>query len=96
MQLLESLKIGQEFSISMEVKPRNSTGLLMSVHGKKDYMVLELMESQVIASVDNGKGPFQAVFKLANKFSLCDGKWHKIQGEGNKYAIRQIISLTYK
>lgn len=77
------MKIGNEFSISMEVKPRNSTGLLMSAHGKKDYMVLELMENKVVAHVENGKGPFQAVFKLTNKTSLCDGKWHRIQGESN-------------
>lgn len=93
-QLLENIKIGNEFSIAMEVKPRNSTGLLLSAHGKKDYMVLELMDNQVVAHVENGKGPFHAVFKLANKSSLCDGKWHKIQGE-TKY-IRQILSSMYR
>lgn len=82
MQLLDVFKIGNEFSISMEVKARNSTGLLMSAHGRKDYMVLELLENQVVANVENGKGSFKAVFVTAN-FSLCDGQWHKIQGESN-------------
>lgn len=44
-------------------------------------MVLELMENEVVANVDNGKGPFSASYKLGNKFSLCDGNWHKIHGK---------------
>lgn len=86
-QLWENFTIGQDFSISMEVKPRNSTGLLMSVHGRRDHMVLEIVENQVVANVENGKGPFQAVFKLANEFSLCDGNWHKIHGKKNTLCL---------
>ncbi|XP_026331928.1 laminin subunit alpha isoform X2 [Hyposmocoma kahamanoa] len=89
LKLLEKIKIGNEFSIAMEVKPRNSTGLLLSAHGKKDYMILELMDNQVVAHVENGKGPFHAVFKLANKSSLCDGKWHKIQA----IKLRHVVSV---
>lgn len=65
----------------MEIRPRNSTGLLLSVHGKKDYLVLELLENEVVANVENGNGPFRASFSLGNKFELCDGNWHKIHGK---------------
>lgn len=81
-QVLDSkFRVGREISISLEIKPRNSTGLLMSVHGGKDFLVLELLENEVVANVENGKGPFRASYKLGNKFSLCDGQWHKIHGK---------------
>lgn len=77
---MENFKVGEEVSISMEVRPRNSTGLLLSVHGKKDYLVLEMLENEVAATVENGNGPFRATYKLANNYTLCDGNWHKIHG----------------
>ena len=77
----------------MEIKPRNSTGLLLSVHGKTDFMILELLENEVVANVENGKGPFHASYKLGNKFSLCDGNWHRIHGELVRFVFKYIILL---
>lgn len=73
--------MGDEVSISMEVRPRNSTGLLLSVHGRKDFLVLEMLENEVVANVENGNGPFHASYKLGHRYSLCDGNWHKIHGK---------------
>ncbi|XP_049885179.1 laminin subunit alpha [Pectinophora gossypiella] len=87
LKLQENFKVGFEISISMEVKPRNSTGLLLSVHGKKDFMILELLENEVVANVENGRGPFHASYKLGNKFSLCDGKWHKIHAVKSRHVV---------
>ncbi|CAD0193927.1 unnamed protein product [Chrysodeixis includens] len=71
----------------MEIRPRNSTGLLLSVHGKKDYLVLELLENEVVATVENGNGPFRASYSLGNKYSLCDGNWHKIHVVKSLYVV---------
>ncbi|XP_063394216.1 laminin subunit alpha [Cydia fagiglandana] len=80
LKLQESnFRVGISLSISMEIKPRNTTGLLLAVHGKKDYLVLELLEHEVVVNVENGKGEFHASYKLAEPTSLCDGNWHKIQ-----------------
>ncbi|XP_037870167.2 laminin subunit alpha [Bombyx mori] len=87
LKLLENFKVGDEVSISMEVRPRNTTGLLLSVHGKKDYMVLELLDSEVVANVENGNGPFRATYKLSNKHYLCDGNWHKIHVVKSLYVV---------
>ncbi|XP_045458049.1 laminin subunit alpha [Melitaea cinxia] len=87
LKLLENFKVGYEISISMEIKPRNSTGLLLSVHGKRDFMILELVENEVIANVENGKGPFHASYKLGNKFSLCDGNWHRIHAVKSRHVV---------
>ncbi|KAH9634640.1 hypothetical protein HF086_000612 [Spodoptera exigua] len=87
LKLLEYFKVGDEVSISMEIRPRNSTGLLLSVHGKKDYLVLELLENEVVANVENGNGPFRASYSLGNKFALCDGNWHKIHVVKSLYVV---------
>ncbi|CAB3226438.1 unnamed protein product [Arctia plantaginis] len=87
LKVLPHFKVGDEVSISMEIRPRNSTGLLLSVHGKKDYLVLELLENEVVARVENGNGPFRAVYSLGNNFSLCDGNWHKIHVVKSLYVV---------
>ncbi|XP_046976709.1 laminin subunit alpha [Vanessa cardui] len=87
LKLLENFKVGYEISITMEIKPRNSTGLLLSVHGKRDFMILELLENEVVANVENGKGPFHASYKLGNKFSLCDGNWHRIHAVKSRHVV---------
>ncbi|XP_049703370.2 laminin subunit alpha [Helicoverpa armigera] len=87
LKLLENFKVGDEVSISMEIRPRNSTGLLLSVHGKRDYLVLELLENEVVANVENGHGPFRASYSLGNKFALCDGNWHKIHVVKSLYVV---------
>ncbi|XP_032527888.2 laminin subunit alpha [Danaus plexippus] len=87
LKLLENFKVGYEISITMEIKPRNSTGLILSVYGKKDFMILELLENEVIANVENGKGPFHASYKLGNKFSLCDGNWHRIHAVKSRHVV---------
>lgn len=101
--MLENFKVGYEISITMEIKPRNSTGLILSVYGKKDFMILELLENEVIANVENGKGPFHASYKLGNKFSLCDGNWHRIHGKSQykfigpkKFVILSSIIINYR
>ncbi|KAJ8736784.1 hypothetical protein PYW07_000055 [Mythimna separata] len=88
LKLLEKFNVGDEVSISMEIRPRNSTGLLLSVTGKKHYLILELLENEVVATVDNGHGPFRASYSLGNnKFALCDGNWHKIHVVKSLYVV---------
>ncbi|VVC86157.1 unnamed protein product [Leptidea sinapis] len=95
LKLLESFKVGYEISISMEIKPRNTTGLLLSVHGKRDFMVIELLENEVVVNVENGKGPFYASYKLGNKVSLCDGKWHKIRAIKSHHVVSVSVDGHY-
>ncbi|KAJ8738019.1 hypothetical protein PYW08_000614 [Mythimna loreyi] len=87
LKLLDKFNVGDEVSISMEIRPRNSTGLLLSVSGKKHYLVLELLDNEVVATVDNGHKAFSASFSLGNKFALCDGNWHKIHVVKSLYVV---------
>lgn len=84
-QLKDSFEVGKEIKISIDIKPRRPTGLLLSVHGRRDYLVLELLENEVLVNVENGRGPFHASFKLGNDVSICDGNWHTIVGEWHAF-----------
>lgn len=55
----------------------------MAVHGRRDYLVLEMTNGHLKLAMDNGKGPVVATyFPPGNdSYSLCDGQWHEIQGD---------------
>jgi len=55
---------------------------LIAVHGKKDYVVLEMVDGHLRLVVENGKGPVVATYIPPgnNSYTLCDGEWHEIQG----------------
>lgn len=80
-KIKDSFHVGVEIDIQMDIKPRNVSGLLMSVHGKKDYLVLQIVDGVIIFKVNNGKGPMITAFTPPNnKYYFCDGNWHSIQG----------------
>lgn len=80
-KLRERFKVGHMFIIKMDIKPRVDSGVLVTAHGKKDYYVLELHNGQLRLTVENGRGPVTAVFHSTNnRYHLCDGQWHNIQG----------------
>ena len=53
----------------------------MSVHGRRDYLILQMVNGTLVFSVDNGRGPIVATFNPPYEHHMCDGKWHSIQGE---------------
>uniref|UniRef100_A0A8D8UVI4 Laminin subunit alpha n=1 Tax=Cacopsylla melanoneura TaxID=428564 RepID=A0A8D8UVI4_9HEMI len=75
---IDSFRVGATLEVTMDVKPRHTSGVLMSVHGKKDYFVIQMLDGSVKATVENGKGAFSALFSPPNQYYFCDGQWHKI------------------
>lgn len=75
-KLREKFRVGNDLTISMDIKPRNLTGVLTSVHGKKSFFIVEMIKGDIHFTVDSGDGPRSAVFKPDEDKSLCDGKWH--------------------
>ncbi|GBN15286.1 Laminin subunit alpha-4, partial [Araneus ventricosus] len=71
--------VGQRISITLDIKPRNLSGTLMAVHGRQDYLILQLVDGRVEFGVDNGAGPITASFIPTDKHYLCDGEFHTIQ-----------------
>ena len=80
-KLRNKYKVGLEIDIKLDIKPRNITGLLVAVHGKKDYLVLEMINGLIRFTVDNGKGAITTSYEPDKKHYFCDGEWHSIQGK---------------
>ena len=65
----------------MDIKPRSTSGVLLAVHGKRDYLLLQMVDGVIKFTVDNGKGPITSSFKPPkDEFLFCDGNWHQIHG----------------
>lgn len=80
-------RVGLDFDITMSIKPRNITGLLLGIQGRRDYLLLQMVDGTMTFTVDNGRGPITAVFKPANEFDFCDGKWHEIHAVKAKNVV---------
>ncbi|XP_063239907.1 laminin subunit alpha [Bacillus rossius redtenbacheri] len=79
--------VGLDTVISMDIKPRNTSGLLLSVHGRHDYLLLQMVNGVIKFSVDNGKGAISASFDTQDEFHLCDGRWHNIEAIKTKNVV---------
>ena len=51
----------------------------MAVHGVTDYLIVQMVDGNVVAIVNNGAGPIRASFTPSEPNYLCDGEWHTIQ-----------------
>lgn len=51
----------------------------MAVHGRYDYLILQMVEGRIMMTVDNGVGPIKASYLPQDSYYLCDGEWHTIQ-----------------
>ncbi|XP_071446786.1 laminin subunit alpha-4-like [Hetaerina americana] len=83
----DNFAVGTQIIIGMEIKPRSLSGVLMSVHGKKDYLVLQMYKGAVLFNVENGKGNIFTEYRPTNQSFLCNGEWHKIIAIKNKNMI---------
>lgn len=72
------------------MKPRTLNALLMSVHGKKAFLILQLINGTINFTVDNGDGPIVAVWQDATK-NFCDGNWHSVTAIKSKYVITLMV-----
>ena len=75
-------RIGLDEEIAMDIKPRALDGILFAVHGRKDFLLLEMVNGTVRLVVDNGLGHLVSEYiPPGGPHTLCDGKWHHIQGK---------------
>ena len=73
--------VGRVFEMTMEIKPRTVNGVLVSVHGRRDFVLLQLKNGSLELSVDNGRGIFTTTYTPSFQMSFCDGKWHSVGRE---------------
>ena len=44
---VDRFKVGRDLEINIEVRPRTHSGVLVAVHGRMDFLVLQIVEGQV-------------------------------------------------
>ncbi|XP_058121122.1 laminin subunit alpha [Anopheles ziemanni] len=86
-KLYDKFKVGSELTVSMDIRPRAQSGLLMSVHGRKAYFVLEMVNGTIMLTVNNGDDPFTATYTPPPEENLCDGQWRSVSAIKSQYVI---------
>ncbi|XP_059188801.1 laminin subunit alpha-5 isoform X2 [Centropristis striata] len=73
----ESLVLGRDLEIQLEVRPVSDSGLLLHAGtSAEQHLTLILSQGEVIVSVNSGKGEFSTSFTPDEP--LCNGRWHSI------------------
>lgn len=87
----DQFNLGFKFDVELEFKTTRLNGILLSLTNGSDSQVpslsIELVNGQVIASVDIGDGPFRATKNFASKYDMCDGKWHMVKLQYAKSSV---------
>lgn len=94
-QAFRRFRVGLDFDITMEIKPRNISGILLAIQGRKDYLVLELVDGAVQFTVDNGRGAITSIFKPDFKFGFCDGNWHRVHAVKAKNVVTLSVNSVF-
>ncbi|XP_069936947.1 laminin subunit alpha-like isoform X4 [Cherax quadricarinatus] len=92
--LRKRFSVGRVFEMTLDVKPRKNSGVIASVHGRRDFVILQLNNGSVELSVDNGKGVITARYTPPSPWMLCDGNWHSIQVIKNKNIAILVVDGT--
>ena len=87
--LRDKFRVGESITIKMWIKPRTRNGIILSVRGSKDFLLIQMLEGKIKLSVDNGAGVI-SVESGVPAGGLCDGEWHSILGVKEE----NIISLS--
>ncbi|XP_053174071.1 laminin subunit alpha-5 [Scomber japonicus] len=74
----ESLVLGRDLEIQLEVRPVSDSGLLLHAGKSSDqHLSLVLSHGEVTVTVNSGKGEFSTSFTPEE--ALCNGRWHIIR-----------------
>ena len=87
--------VGLDFDITMMIKPRNLTGVLAAVKGRRDYLLLHMKDGAIIFEVDNGRGPIIATFRPDDPYEFCNGKWHEIHAVKAKNVVTLSVNKIF-
>lgn len=90
--MYDHFKVGTEMTFQLDIKPRTENALLLSVYGKKAMLALQLINGVLNFTVDNGAGPYTAIFKLENDENFCDGQWRTVAAIKSQYVITLMVN----
>jgi len=92
---MDNFRVGLDIDIRFEIKPRSTSGILVSVHGRRDYLLLQMVNGTMIFSVDNGRGAIVATHIPQSEHKLCNGKWHFIQAIKAKNVVTLSVDNVF-
>uniref|UniRef100_A0A3B4YWT5 Laminin A chain n=1 Tax=Stegastes partitus TaxID=144197 RepID=A0A3B4YWT5_9TELE len=73
----ESLVLGRDLEIQLDVRPVSDSGLLLHAGTSHDlHLSLVLSQGEVTVSINTGKGEYSTSFTPEDP--LCNGRWHTI------------------
>jgi len=88
--LSKNFSVPLDLDITLQVRPRTLSGVLLSVfnsdHGG-EYLVLQMVDGDVIFSMDNGRGDVSTTYVPLAKNELCNGAWHTIIAKKAKNVV---------
>ncbi|KAH0550044.1 laminin subunit alpha [Cotesia glomerata] len=84
---MDKFSVGRSVDIQMDIKPRSASGHLLSVHGKRHFLLLEMVNGTIRFLMKTTKGPIETSFEPKMPNSLCDGNWHIIRAVKHKNAV---------
>ncbi|XP_043984093.1 laminin subunit alpha-5 isoform X1 [Gambusia affinis] len=91
----DSLVLGRDLEIQLEVRPASDSGLLLYAGTSSDqYLSLFLSQGEVTVSVISGKGEFST--SLMPEEPLCNRRWHTIKVEKRNNALKLFVDVTAK
>ncbi|KAB5546449.1 hypothetical protein PHYPO_G00072140 [Pangasianodon hypophthalmus] len=83
----ESLALGRDLELELEVRPAADSGLLLHAGVRKSQQLsVYLNQGEVVVLVNSGSGEFTVSLKPED--SLCDGNWHSIFIEKKRNVIQ--------
>lgn len=91
---VDRFNVDRTIDIQMEIKPRSTSGHLLSVHGKRDHLVLEMVNGTIKFLIKTQKGSIETAFEPTKPNALCDGNWHHIRAVKQKNAV--LLSVDHK
>ena len=80
---VDQFDVGLDIELSLEVRPRTLSGVLVSVHNpdNNEYLVIQMVNGDVVFNVYNGgTNEMEARYKKYLTNNMCDGNWHTIEG----------------
>ena len=88
--------VGLDFNITMMIKPRNLTGNLATVKGRRDYLLLNMVNGAIQFEINNGHGPIVTTFTPNNEFVFCNGQWHEIHAVSRSRTLSLSLSTDLR
>uniref|UniRef100_A0A096M5Y4 Uncharacterized protein n=1 Tax=Poecilia formosa TaxID=48698 RepID=A0A096M5Y4_POEFO len=86
----DSLVLGRDLEIQLEVRPASDSGLLLYAGTSSDqYLSLFLSQGEVTVSVISGKGEFST--SLMPEEPLCNRHWHTIKVEKRNNVLKLFV-----